>query len=117
MDRKGQGLPLNTIIIAIIVLVVLVVLVAIFVGQIGGFEEDLDTEANLRAISLRASSSYDCVPNNAAVAAAVRDAAGTDSKLSPDEESSYEANVGVKVNKCRNLIEEACNADGECQWK
>lgn len=35
--RKGQGLPLNTIIISIIVIVVLVIVILIFTGQIGIF--------------------------------------------------------------------------------
>ena len=33
---RGQGLPLNTIIISIIVVVVLVVIILIFTGQMGG---------------------------------------------------------------------------------
>ena len=35
-NKKGQGLSLNTIIIAIIVLIVLVVVVMIFTGVLGG---------------------------------------------------------------------------------
>lgn len=35
MNKKGQGISLNTIIIAIIALVVLVLLVAIFTGKMG----------------------------------------------------------------------------------
>ncbi len=37
--KKGQGLPLQTIIIAIICLLVLVVLIAIFTGKIRGWSE------------------------------------------------------------------------------
>ncbi len=36
-NKKGQGLPLNVIIIAVLVLIVLVVLVIIFSGKIGKF--------------------------------------------------------------------------------
>jgi hypothetical protein len=43
-NKKGQGLPLNTIIIAIIVLVVLVVLVAVFTGRIGRVDTQLTQE-------------------------------------------------------------------------
>lgn len=39
--RKGQGLSLNAVIIAILVMVVLVVLVMIFTGQMGGFLEGI----------------------------------------------------------------------------
>jgi hypothetical protein len=38
MNKKGQGMPLNTIIIAIIVIVVLVVIILIFTGQINIFQ-------------------------------------------------------------------------------
>ena len=58
MHRKGQGLPLNTIIIAIIVLVVLVVIVAIFTGRIGKFETSLSSEeqqAKVQAEALKSS--------------------------------------------------------------
>lgn len=35
--KKGQGLPLNVIIIAVIALIVLVVIIAIFSGKLRGF--------------------------------------------------------------------------------
>ena len=41
MERKGQGLPLNTIIIAILVVVVLVVVILIFVGSMSGVTKTL----------------------------------------------------------------------------
>jgi hypothetical protein len=37
MNKKAQGISINTIIIAAIALIVLVVLVAIFTGRLGGF--------------------------------------------------------------------------------
>lgn len=43
MSKKAQGLPVNTIIIAIIVLVVLLVLIMIFTGYIGGWADDVST--------------------------------------------------------------------------
>lgn len=41
--KRGQGLPLNTIIVAIIVVVVLVVIILIFTGQIGGVNTSLNS--------------------------------------------------------------------------
>lgn len=55
MNKRGQSLPLNTIIIAIIVLVVLVVIVAIFVNRSGNFDRDVSREGNLEVIKLKAS--------------------------------------------------------------
>jgi len=43
MKKKGQGLSLNTIIVAAIVLIVLIVLWAIFTGRMGGFSLGLGT--------------------------------------------------------------------------
>ena len=47
---KGQGLPLNTIIVAIIVIVVLVVIILIFTGQIGGIQDATEGERACQAI-------------------------------------------------------------------
>lgn len=44
IDKKAQGLSLNTIIIAVIVLIVLIVLWAIFTGRMGLFTSNLKTE-------------------------------------------------------------------------
>jgi len=40
-SKRGQGLPLNTIVIAAIVLIVLVVIIMIFTGGMGGFVKGL----------------------------------------------------------------------------
>mgnify|MGYP001578352020 CR=1 FL=1 len=53
MEKRGQGLPLTTIVIAIIVLVVLVLLVAIFTGQIGRVDRQLVEQGNVELISVR----------------------------------------------------------------
>jgi len=42
MDKKAQGISINTIIIAAIALIVLVVLIAIFTGRLGGFGQGVD---------------------------------------------------------------------------
>ncbi len=47
MDKKGQGMPLNTIIIAIIVLIVLVVLIAIFTGRIAIFQKGVSEQSKI----------------------------------------------------------------------
>ncbi len=53
--KKGQGLPLNTIIIAIIVLVVLVIIIAIFTGRIGIFQQQVDEQSKIELIRYRPS--------------------------------------------------------------
>jgi hypothetical protein len=72
--KKGQGLSLNTIIIAAIVLIVLVVLWAIFTGRMGVFSKGMQ-EQEARA--------YTCICSNPSepaqyCAAAMRKAADKD---------------------------------------
>jgi len=42
MNKKAQGLSMNTIIIAVLVLVVLVILILIFSGKMGGFRRGIN---------------------------------------------------------------------------
>ncbi len=68
MQKKGQSISINTIIVAAIALAVLVVLFAIFTGRIGGFTkgvQDTDTcSQKCSSLSLRkqpdALSASDC---------------------------------------------------------
>jgi len=46
MKKKGQGLPLNVIIIAVIVLLVLIVIWVIFTGRIGTFSTKVVEQEN-----------------------------------------------------------------------
>lgn len=43
MNRKAEGLTLQTIVVAVLVLVVLVVLIYIFANKIGGVRTELDS--------------------------------------------------------------------------
>jgi hypothetical protein len=46
ISTKGQGMPLNVIIIAVICLLVLIVLIFIFTGKTGQFSKGVDTCAS-----------------------------------------------------------------------
>lgn len=53
-NRKSQGLPLNTIIVAVLVLIVLVVIVLIFTGKMGFFRksiEDCESKGGVESIT------------------------------------------------------------------
>ena len=65
MTKRGQGMPLNTIIIAIIVIVVLVVLIAIFVRNIGKTQKDITEQSKIELIAMRVSYSA-CHPDASA---------------------------------------------------
>ena len=46
MNKKGQGLSLNTIIIAIIVIIVLVIIILITTGQLQKFTQGINKQAS-----------------------------------------------------------------------
>ena len=52
-SKQGQGLSLNTVIIAALALIVLVVLILIFTGRISIFQKGVDKEANAELIKMR----------------------------------------------------------------
>lgn len=122
MTKKGQGLPLNTIIIAIIVLVVLVVLIAIFTGRIAIFSSDLDRAANLESVKAQFQSTSDCKPKLSALEGVYREAAkggSTDNTLEESERAKYDQLKDSLIERCRlkAVNEPTCKADTGCEWK
>ena len=59
-SKRGQGLPLNTIIIAIIVIVVLVIIIIIFSGNILNFQKSANTGSGCRQAGGTCVSSSTC---------------------------------------------------------
>lgn len=53
MDKRGQGLSLNVIIIAALALIVLVVLVAVFTGRISLFQRGVSTVGDEELAQMR----------------------------------------------------------------
>ena len=66
-NRKGQGLPLNTIVIAILVIIVLLVIIVFFTTRVGETGDQLDEN-----------SASACDPGNPAISTAYPDATNTD---------------------------------------
>ena len=52
-NTKGQGLSLNTVIIAALALIVLVVLILIFTGRISVFQRGVEKEGNTELIKMK----------------------------------------------------------------
>lgn len=52
-NKQGQGLSLNTVIIAALALIVLVVLILIFTGRISVFQKGVEKEANTELIKMK----------------------------------------------------------------
>jgi hypothetical protein len=119
MRKKGQGLSLNTIIIAAIVLIVLVVLWAIFTGRMGVFSQgitDITKEKTCQEAGGEKRSGNDC---------------GTDTILFGKYSNVGAGEICCKVEgtctgtygeggaeQCSDFDgrEEACKAQTDCTW-
>ena len=59
MKKKGQGMPLNVIIIAIIVLIVLVILISLVTGKLGLFSKGVVDSGKFNCESTSYDSAFD----------------------------------------------------------
>lgn len=112
MNKKGQGLSLNVIIIAVLALLVLVVLAVIFTGRINLFEKGVSKEADTELIKMKITYG-DCRPAAAAEADFKTEfaAAGDEAAKETAKESFAEV-----ISLCKgNRDEVSCEAAG-CKW-
>ncbi|MDP3640019.1 MAG: hypothetical protein Q8R53_02330 [Nanoarchaeota archaeon] len=120
MEKRGQGLSLNVIIIAVLAIIVLVVLVAIFAGRIGIFESQLGGEAQSE---LRAMESFygQCHPNAAAETAFVTTynaaVALENVQEAAQGKGDAKATFEREIDRCNGYSDKAgCDADEFCAW-
>ena len=106
--KKGQGMPLNTIIIAIIVLVVLVVLVAIFTGRISLFEKDVTKQSRTELVALRVTYGT-CHPDASAEQNFVSQLANAKSNNDPAQEAAAKTELQQKVAVCNAKLSAECS--------
>lgn len=114
MDKKGQGLSLNVIIVAALALIVLVVLVVVFTGRIGIFEEGVSKESQAELVKLKISYG-DCRPT-----ATVESGFITAYNQAETTAIKEEAVADFKdiINECKALSDDRsiCEA-ADCKWK
>ena len=113
MDKKGQGLSLNVIIIAALALIVLVVLIAIFMGRIAIFQDDVNQAGQTEVIKMKITYGQ-CKPT----ATEESNFATTFSlaKTIEDKESAR-GSYGEEISRCKGLgaSEDECKGQG-CRW-
>jgi hypothetical protein len=121
MDKKGQGLSLNVIIVAALALIVLVVLVVVFTGRIAIFTEGVGGESKAKMDTLKPFYG-DCHPNAIAengFGLEFSDAA----KLENTNEASVakaqaEAKFNEEISRCKGYSDkDNCDSDSNCAWK
>lgn len=120
-SRKGQGLSLNAIIIAVLALVVLVVLIVVFTGKIGDFQVQLGGQAKTELRGIKAFYG-DCHPvsGDEGTFLAEYDRAVRDQSLSQQAKEQAKAaasdTLKGKATYCGDFVEQAeCPLD--CSWR
>lgn len=113
-SKKGQGLPLTVIIIAMLSLVVLVILILIFTGQISLFQERLGGAAEQELQTMKATYGV-CHPNLGTERTFLSDY----KEASEDESAQLNAlnTLQEAINYCEDFGTEADCDSTKCSWR
>lgn len=112
MNKKGQGLSLNVIIIAALALIVLVVLIMVFTGRIGIFERGVGQESQAELVQLKVTYG-DCRPSVTMEARFLTEL-NTASSLEGKEEAK--AKFKEEISRCKSFRDkDDCESEG-CKW-
>ena len=121
VNKKGQGLSLNVIIVAAIALIVLVVLIAIFAGRAGAFDKKVSDQAS-QELTVMKTFYGSCHPTG--VSEAAFKLAYGKALIEDDQEEKIIAQEGAKaefqekITSCRNAGSSAdiCGETDGCAW-
>ncbi len=114
-DKKGQGMSINVIIVAVLALIILVVLVAIFTGRIGIFESGLSKQSQTELIAMKLSYGA-CAPGSASEE---KFSADYGKATTPEERQTSKDNFDQEINRCKQYVDSktVCEAGTGCKWR
>lgn len=116
VDKRGQSLSINVIIVAALALIVLVVLVVIFTGRMGVFESGVSKEGNAELVKYKSLSYDDCHPGTAAEQSFLTAYTQATSTAAKDSvKSDFESQIGNC--KTSSNSKEECEGNSGCKWK
>lgn len=112
--RKGQGLPINVIIVAALALIVLVVLVVIFTQQTGQFGQKVGEETKTELFKMRIFYGQ-CRPGTSFENAFMSQ---YDSAASEEERDIASSSFRDEIDRCKELGEskDTCESGSGCVW-
>jgi hypothetical protein len=113
MNKKGQGLSLNVIIVAALALIVLVVLVVVFTGRISIFEKGVGKESQAELIKMKIQYG-DCQPTATSEVGFNVEHAKADSI---EEKELAKAKFSDEISRCKGFSVSRDDCEGEsCKW-
>ncbi len=112
MNKKGQSMSVNVIIVAVLALIVLVVLAAIFMGRITIFEQGVNKAGQAKTAELRISYGQ-CRPNDAR-----ENAFGVEYSKADSPEAQEQAVILYQdeITNCKYLSDRTACESSNCRW-
>ena len=113
-SRKGQGLPINVIIVAALALIVLVVLVVIFTQQTGQFGQKVGEETKIELFKMRIFYGQ-CQPGQSSENSFMND---FDSSSSEEAKDVARSSFRDGIDRCKEFSDskESCESESGCIW-
>jgi len=116
MDKKGQGISINVIIVAVIALVVLVVLLAIFMGKITIFDIGVSKAASTLLATKQITYGIGCGPAKSEETAFTKAWDAANKEDNEEAKAFAEVSFEEKIDQCTAVdSKETCT--GTCQWR
>ncbi len=114
MSKRGQGLPVNVIIVAALALIVLVVLVVIFTQQTGQFSKKVSEETKTELFKMRIFYGQ-CRPGQAFEDAFMGQ---FDSSSTTEAKDVARSSFKDEIDRCKGFSDSkaSCEAGSGCVW-
>ena len=114
MNKKGQGLSLNVIIVAALALIVLVVLVVVFTGRIQVFKEGVSKESQTELVKMKIYYGQ-CHPGEAFENSFMQEL--ENAELSEDKDL-VKQDFREEIDRCKEFVEskDVCESESGCLW-
>ena len=112
MNKRGQSLSLNVIIIAALALIVLVVLVAVFTGRISLFQKGVSTVGDEELVRMQTQYGL-CHPTATKETAFRSDFAKADSVEARDQVKTL---FEDEIDRCASVVDQPTCNEADCKW-
>ncbi|HLD79835.1 MAG: hypothetical protein A2822_00010 [Candidatus Staskawiczbacteria bacterium RIFCSPHIGHO2_01_FULL_41_41] len=114
VSKRGQGLPVNVIIVAALALIVLVVLVVIFTQQTTQFGQKVGEETKTELFKMRIFYGK-CRPGEAFENTFLSD---YEKAASDEEQDTAKSSFRSEVDRCKEFSDtkESCESESGCVW-
>ncbi|MBS3123606.1 hypothetical protein J4437_03135 [Candidatus Woesearchaeota archaeon] len=114
LNKKGEALSINVIIITVLALVVLVVLIMVFTGRITIFQQGVSKESQTALLTMKIGYGQ-CQPSASDESTFTKEFAAAES--APDAEEQARSNFKEVISRCKALSDDKTTCESSaCTW-